>query len=364
MIYLPLNPLKAIKNKRYTAIDFGHHSLKLVQCRAESDKISLLNWEKKRLPPGIINSGRIDNINIVRIAVSSLLRQLSVKTGDLLIAPAPGQEIVSRLEVPGPGKDVLQEEINEIIANRFNLSPEEVSRDHILLNNSIHSEDGNEDKKAVLLIAMPRDVLSSYQQVFKNSSISPSVANFQGLALNSLLTYQGLLQETGMIINMGSSFTKIIIASQDDYFREHSIEPAGNHFTEQLLANEAAFARAEEKKVSFDQNSMSIHKFKFRELVEKLCSEINRLITVHEKKYPQNPIEKLHLTGGGFKLPGLKDELSDRIERDIQLIEPLKGIKVDVGEMMEEEREMQLKSKDTLSVALGLVASEVLHNER
>jgi len=97
---LPRNPIKILTGVKYTAVDFGHHSLKAVHCKARGDSIKVLKSGFKTIPHGAIHNGQIDDLSTVSSNLEDLFQEAGISPGLIIFSPAAGQEFVRRVQVP------------------------------------------------------------------------------------------------------------------------------------------------------------------------------------------------------------------------------------------------------------------------
>ena len=374
---MPLNPFKRLMGDKYTAIDFGHDSLKVVQFRVSGDELRLLEWGRSKLPGEGIENGQVEDVDMVAGELEDLMDELSIGGSNLLFSPAVGQEFVRKHEMPMMPDDELKEALRWEVEEYMNLPPEKVASDYLIL-----SED-EEEGYEILLAVLPDVALNSYRRVFKKLNYSARVANVQDLALISLLSFQGEMKRPGMIVNLGKEMARIIIAREDNFYLSRSVEIGGRHFTRVFKDPEKTWAEAESAKVkaeiiveedgseeeAVEQETMDIdmmvsdmsnqesgYGMELKALADELVEEIERSLEYYDNRYSDDELSGIFLTGGGFRLKGLKEYVKSEIDYRIDDIEPLRGMNYSSAPQTED-------LDDMMAVAVGLVASEVLYNE-
>lgn len=364
------NPLKKLRGKKYTAIDFGHDSLKVVHCRSSGKNIQLLKWGKRKLPDEAIENGQIQNINLVVNELKGLMNNHSIRPGKLLFSPAVGQEFVRKQEIPVMPEDEMQEALQWEVEEYLNLSPGEVASDYLILQEKEQNYD-------LLLVVLPDKVLEGYQQVFQRMNYTPRTANVQELALISLLAAQEKMNEPTMLVNLGKNLTRIVIAREDNFYLSRSVEIGGRHFTRIFKTADNTWAEAEKSKV---QSVIEISEQEAEEepvdidlmvsgidnknsgeaellsMAEELTSEMERSLEYYNNRFSGREISDIHITGGGFKLTGLKEYIDKEIDQNIKVIDPLKNI-------ADNRKDKSAEFKEFMAVAVGLVTSEVFYHE-
>ncbi|MFW6378291.1 MAG: type IV pilus assembly protein PilM [Bacillota bacterium] len=366
---MPRNPLHKLTGVKYTAVDFGHHSLKAVHCKVRGDNVKVLKSGVETVPQGVIHNGQIDDLPTVSNKLEDLFQDAGIKPGIIIFSPAAGQEFVRRVQVPAMPYEELEEALHWEVQEYLNLPPERVASDFLIL------EEDNENFE-ILLALMPLHILDDYKEVFERIGYRARVANMQELGMVSLLNYQEKLDESSAIINIGANKTRILIANKDEFYLSRSVDIAGSSYTRIFKDEENSWEEADEakKRSEFtpgiaeeeegetdfemvvsgfaDENN---HQTRMKDLTDELLVEINRSMEYYRERNPNQDLKKLYLTGGGSRLYGLKDYIGEQLGLEVENIDPYDSFKVKNHTSPGEEGRM--------AVASGLVASEVIHNE-
>jgi len=354
---LSINPFGSNKKNEYTALDFAHNSLNMVHCAVEGEEVVLYDWSKQRIPAGTINDGIIDNQTIIKTAVNNLLEEIPYKKGKFIISPAPGQEFLHRMQISGVEEEDLQDVIHNMLESHLSLFPKDVYCDHVIL----AKEDDTWD---ILLLAIPTGVLDGYKNIFADQSFYPQVANFQSLALISLLSYQNKLAEASLILNMDTVNSRVTIAAEGEFFLDKITGLGGEDLAWMTRGNKKGWNKEDR---SHMKSALSTDEIEEDSETEKIAvsikKEIEEAIIQQSNKYPDKPVENIYLTGGGFKLQGLKDYLAARMDYNIALLDPLENIRLDREKNSPGLSKLYRDDKNMMSRALGLVISEVLYDE-
>jgi len=365
---LPLNPIRKLRGTRYTAVDFGHYSLKAAHCRGKESKIKVLDCGQKRLPQGAIVNGRIDDISQVSRHLGELFDSLNGKPGKVIFTPAVGQEFVRKVEIPHMPEDELEEALRWEVEEYLNLPPERVASDFLIL-------EEQEDILEVLLVVLPLDVLEVYEEVFNRLKIKPQVANAQELSLISLLSFQERLENPSVIVNIGAENTRITIANKDEFYLSRTVEQGGSDYTQIFKDEDTTWEEAENTKFKTElplrveaEEAMDVDLMvsgmadsqrvagRMRELAEELAEEITRSIEYYRDRHTGQGLENIYVTGGGFRLINLQEFLEEEVGQVLTRIEPFHTIPC------ANPSALSAGEEHVMSVALGLVASEVIYH--
>ncbi|GEM_PF-793224 len=365
---MPFNPLRRLRGVKYTAIDFGHHSLKAVRCQAKKDDIKALDCGQVILPQGSIVNGRINDISHVSRQLNQLINSLEGNTGQVIFAPAVGQEFVRKISIPSMPEDELEEALRWEVEEYLNLPPEQVASDFLIL------EEGEEELE-VLLVVLPLNILDGYKEVFNRLNINPRVANAQELSLISLLTLQNKLAEPAAIINIGAEKTRITIASQNEFFLSRTVEQGGNNFTKIFKEEDNSWEEAENNKIESEiplqqeeEEALDIDLMisgmagsqrassKLREEAGRLAEEISRSLEYYQDRHSGERLTNVFVTGGGLRLTNLQQFLEQEVGYSLNKVKPFHNIRCENSSALEPGEE------NVINVALGLVASEVIYD--
>ncbi len=365
---MALNPIRKLRGSRYTAVDFGHYSLKAVHCRGKKSKIKVIDCGQKRLPQNAIINGRVDDISGVTRNLRQLFDELNGKPSRVIFSPAVGQEFVRKVEIPSMPEDELDEALRWEVEEYLTLPPERVASDFIIL-------EEKDDFLEVLLVVLPLDVLEGYEEVFNRLNIKPQVANAQELALISLLSFQDKLDKPSVIVNIGAEKTRIAIAKNNEFYLSRTLEQGGNNFTQIFKDEDVSWDEAENAKFKTEiplqveeQEALDVDLMvsgmadtqrvatRLREEAGELVEEITRSIEYYRDRHTAEPLTNIFISGGGLRLVNLIEYLEQEVGREITRIEPFHNIPCSNPSALSAGEE------HVMSVALGLVASEVIHN--
>jgi len=227
--------------------------------------------------------------------------------------------------------------------------------------------------------------VDNYLHPFSRLNLKPKVINVQPMALVSLLDFQGEVENNIAVIDIGASATQITIANKKNIMLSRTIDTGGTSFTNSIMdVKDIDFQQAEEDKTKIKLDieedaegeesseedyldSMPIgmeveseKELDLTNLASRLSSEITRSLDFFNMKNRDEEVEKIFITGGGSRLQGLKQIISEEIGREIFLIDPFKNIKQKTDKKKEELIEHY---QYEFAVAVGLAVSEVIADE-
>ena len=207
------------------------------------------------------------------------------------------------------------------------------------------------DKIPVLLIAVPKEVISKYQRIAKVLGLDLLALESESFSLARSLI--GNDNGTIMLVDFGARSTNLTILDRGYIFMSHSADLSGKEITKVVSKSlNVQQQRAEELKKTSGISSVGSEKGMAQIIspfIDKLVNEIEIMNSLFLKKEGRQ-IEKIVLTGGSSNLPGLIEYLSKSIGVEVIIGNPFSRIKFDPA--LEPILRKDLSS--SLAVAAGL----------
>jgi type IV pilus assembly protein PilM len=362
---MPVSPLSLIRGIKYTSIDFGHNSIKYLNTRVKKDNYKLLASGRREIPVGTIKNGEVMDTHFLTKIIADIFKEKHIEPGVLMITPASGQEFVRNIKMPKMPREELKEALVWEVQDFMDLDAEKIALDYIILNEK-------EEEYELLVTGISKNILNGYLEIFENNMLNAKVFNLEDMALISLLTKKNQLDKPSLILDIGASNSKILIASQNKLFLSRDVDTSGENFSNLFLDQENSFEEAEIEKKKFkffpdqaeeenldlmlsDINTSSTLQKKVKDMADEIIFEINRSLEFHNERNSDIPVNDIYLTGGGLLLDGLVNYFSEEIDNEIALIDPLKEFNI--------KNNSNQINKNFLAVAAGTIISEVMHNE-
>jgi type IV pilus assembly protein PilM len=364
---MAVSPLSLIRGVKYTAVDFGHSSIKYLSCRVKNNQIKLLASGRRELPVGTIKNGKVIDTHLLTKITGEIFSEKEMKNGVVLLTPASGQEFVRNLKMPKMPEEELKEALIWEVQDYLDLPAEKIALDYIISNEK-------EDQYELLVTVLSKDVLNGYLEIFKNNMIDVKVVNLEEMALSSLLSKNNSPKKVSLILDIGAKSSKILVAAENNLYLSREINTSGNNFSNLFLREDSNYEEAEIEKKKFeffpeqaeleqdnidlmitDLNDEKTVQKQVKSLADEIVYEINRSLEYNNERNADNQVENIYLTGGALLLNGLINYIKSQIAADIKIINPLKGFEIN-GEIDEINRHF-------MAAAAGTIVSEVMQNE-
>ena len=350
--------------KELTGIDIGTNSIKVVKAVKKNLSVQLKSRFLKKIPYQTIVEGRSFNDSIVSRHLEEIFNSIG-KPGIIITTIPSNNLIIRNMQFPLMTDKELKEAVKWEVGDYLPFSVEDAVLEYIILDKDNESID-------LLLVMVKKQVVEDYISPITSLGLKPAVVNIQPMAILSLLQYQGKLDKTAVVVDIGASGTRIIIGDHKNIYHSRTVDSGGEEFTKIFMEEkDYSFNEAEEFKIhngikekgstdtgvdlAYDQIAaagLGINDL----LISSACNivnEISRSLDYYVMKY-KYPIENVFITGGGSKLSRLKDMITKELDIELTNINPFEGFGLDKVVDVNAEK---------YAVAVGLILSEVLENE-
>ena len=328
------------KPKKILVLDLGMQSLRLAEFSIDKNGELTLSRGASReflLDPSMEQS-RPEQI---KLSVQEILKDWGLKSADdCCILPA--HSVFTRvvpLDIPG-GSGGLKDRIEEVIQfeaqQNIPFPLDEVAWDYVTMGETASGAVN------VVFVAVKSDLLESICQSLRAAGLIVVSVTAAPLALYDAFrnTYPESSDTTTLLLDMGSRTTNLLIAGPGTFFAR-SI-PSGGLALTAAIAKElnAELEAAEQLKITHGSVSSGSATEKpadhldaglaliIRRVMLKTQSDISRSLSFYLSSQGGQGPSRILLTGGMASLPGLREFLSEKFLRDVQLFDPLRTLTI------------------------------------
>jgi type IV pilus assembly protein PilM len=275
--------------------------------------------------------------------LQEIIKRHSLSAQQVLFALPGRASFVRQLRIPKVSGDRLQRLIQYEARQQIPFS-----LDEIILDSHVFS--GEEPELGVTLVAIRRTIIDQYCGMLKTAGLVPDVIDVATLSLfNAYFPYLKEQQtEMAALVDIGASTTDIIVCKKG---RVEFIRPAplaGDTLTK-VLSDQMSLPwdQAEELKIELGKLDPSIDRqtdplafgeadqaARVRVFLSKgfdaIVNEIRRTLDFYVSQPDGEPIEKVMLTGGTSRIPGLAEFVESRLNIPCEVLHPFDTTLVDV----------------------------------
>lgn len=309
------------QNELVVGLDIGSHAVKVCQLKRTSSGYTIITLGSTVLPEGAVEDGTLNDPEIVSKAISELFKNLKIKNKKVGFSISGYSVIVKKVNLAVMESAQLEEHIMAEAEQYIPFDIEDVYLDFQDLKTS-HQET---DRTDVMLVAAKKEIVDDYLDMLRSLNLTPVIVDVDGFALENTFEYNYQKNDNVALIDIGASKMSINILSQGLSVVARDIIVGSRQLTEQIQnVFDIEFEEAEALKIG------AVQAVEKQEDIEKIFSttctqwvlEIKKAIDLYHSNHPDQPLKKLILSGGGAKVSGLVEFLSQETGLHVELLNP------------------------------------------
>ena len=311
-------------------VDVGSSSVKAVELQGKSGDFQLLSLGFEALQSDSVVDGQIMELNAVSNAIGSIFNEHKIKTMKVAAGVNGHSVIVKNIVLPQMTDDELQESFAWHAEEHIPFDITDVNLDY-------HVTARSNDAIHVLMAACKRDKIANLKQAIQLAGKQPAVIDVDAFALQNCyeLNYEPQPGQVVALLNIGASTTNINIlnGAQSVFTRDATF--GGNQYTS-LLQKELGltFDQAESVK-----RGMALPEGADQREIGPILDTVSDILALEIQKTMDfyrataeegnSAVQSILVSGGGSKLTGLVEFLSNRFEIPVEMFDPFRKIRVD-----------------------------------
>ena len=343
---------RGLSKKGLVGLDIGSSSVKAVELQGKGNNIQLVSLGYESLPEDSIVDGQIMELNNVSNAVQNIFRSNQMKTERVAAGVSGNSVIVKNIVVPQMSEEELEESIEWHAEEHIPFDITDVSLDYQITGNGA-------DALHVLMAACKREKVSNIRQAIQLAGKEPAVIDVDAFALQNCyeVNYRPQPGDVVALLNIGASTMNINILNGVRSVFTRDVSGGGSQYTS-LLQKELGltFDQAEAVKRGM-QLPDGVEQTQISSIMETVSEilglEIQKTMDFYRATADDNEatVHRILISGGGSKLPGLRDYLAKRFEMQVEVFDPFRQITVDARKF---DPDYMREVVPEMAVAVGL----------
>lgn len=325
--------------KQHLAVDIGSQNTKIMTLNPKGhvDQLTI-----KPTPPNIFDTGAIlDEGNLVDFLLNcagtmDLKDEISVITG------VSGKGVITKkIDIPQMEEHLIPEHLPFESEQYLPYEVDEMDLDYEILKGIPTS---SENQIPILLVAVLKNTVNQYSEVFEKSYMSCDILDASVFALFNVFEKNYSLDpnKNYLLIDIGLNSSNFVGVVKNQVIFTRSFPFGGNFHTQKIMNKmQVTFDAAEEFKKTLGHNKESPQEllpFIQEEVNPAFCGEIRSGYEVYLSFFPNHPVSEIYVTGGGSRTKGLLKALNDQMSVPVSLLNPFLNVKLNPNLMtMEEE---------------------------
>ena len=316
--------------KQYVGLDIGSSSLKLVEILGEKGSYTMNRFLTVPLDKGVIVDGAVVDIDALAEAIKSLFKNSGCQKKSIVTSLSGHSVIIKKANFPDMDDHDLQETIHDEASKYLPFdNMDDVNFDFQVLGRNANNPNQND----VIIVAAKKDAIEGYAEAIDIAGLSLAIMDVDSFALETMYqeNYEYEEKDVVVIANIGASITSLNVVRNAASIFTRDFALGGNMITEAIQSQYGVSAEESEQiKLHGPEGDESAKMEFFRNtllpLADSLCAEIDRSIDYFRSTYNDEDIKMILLAGGGANIPGIVNDLSQRLSVPVEIINPFKKI--------------------------------------
>jgi type IV pilus assembly protein PilM len=352
-----LNRLRATKARNpfrrqssFVVLDIGSSSVKLAEVQQGPSGPRVLAVGVAPLPPGAVQSNIVQEQEPVVQAIRALVTDGGVRA-DQAITAVPGPAvIVKKIILPAESGAAVE---TAVLAEAGNLIPDSLDRVHLDYQVVDWIDSGN--KMEVLVVAVKRDIVNTYTEAIRAAQLEPVVVDVDYFALENMfeLNYDPPSHHPVALVNIGARYSSINILKDGRSTFTGDVAVGGAEYSD-AIARQLGITAEQAEAVKLGRAVPGVERAAAEPVVgsvtEFIVEEIQRALSFFWTAATDEPLGGIVLSGGTARMPGLSEQLKQRLQCEVDVADPFRRVSV----ARRADQQLVHECGSALAVAVGL----------
>jgi type IV pilus assembly protein PilM len=321
--------LSAFRRPKSTVgLDIGSGYVKVVVIDHSGAQPEVSHISYTPLIADAIVEGEVMDPQLVVEAVRSVFDGLGLKSKRVISSVGGRDVIVKKIPMDRMKEEDARESIRWEAEQHVPFDMESVQLDFQILD---PEADGLQMQ--VLLVAAKRELIDQRVSLLKESGLVPAVVDVDAFALFNAFEYNHPEAMTGssVLVNVGHEVATVNLLQDGVPVLTRDIPFGSRALRETLRRARGITAEAAEDILQGRSPEQAEYLPLLVQGCEDLAIGIERAVAFLSMGGGQGRIERVYLSGGGARIPGLAEAVSDRLRTRTQVANPLQRLKVRPG---------------------------------
>lgn len=308
-------------------VDVGTFLLKVVELSKWGERVSLKNYGELKASSLYDKPFRTFEKNALLLsqedigrALRAILQEAKIDTRRAVFSIPDFSSFFTNFTLPPMTGEEVKSAVEFEARKHIPVPLSEVTFDWQVIDGHI----GKNQSVDILLVAVPNEVISQYREIARLAGLNlvAMEAEVFGLIRSSIGDEKGPV----IMVDIGAQSTTINAVYKGTLRMSHSMDVAGNSFTERLsqILNVDRF-EAETQKRERGMNIALGERPLLCPLVDGIVAEIQKFISNFHQSEHQD-VRAVIMGGGAASLPGLREYIASQLSLDVAIADPFRSI--------------------------------------
>ena len=315
------------KERNLLGVDIGSHSIKIVDITKTRGRYVLKSMGLGMIPSECIVDKDIMDSETVVETIRNLRDNLKIRSRNAATAISGHSVIVKKAELPLMSPSELEQTLQIEAEQYIPFDINDVYIDFFILGESLERS----DMMDVLFVASKKEMVDDYASALRNAGLKPMLVDVDVFALETMYqaNYAEAPETIVALVDIGASMININIIKDGISIFARDISMGGRQLTERIQREfGVSYERAENIKAGSDVGGIDLERINyiFKMAAETYVQEIRRTLDFFLSTMVNENIERIYLSGGSARLPGLSSALEKQVEVPVEMINPFNNI--------------------------------------
>lgn len=321
------NPFK--RTGGYLVVDIGSSSVKLAEVFHGGSGPRITALAHAPLPPTVIQSNVIQDEAPVVDAIRTLVQRTGAQSKAVITAVPGPAVIVKKVVLPAQTGNAVDA---AVLAEAQQLIPDSLDNVHLDYQVVDWMEDGN--KMEVLVVAVKREIINSYTAAIRAAGLDPAVVDVDYFALENMFEVNYDASEGGSValVNIGARYSSINILKDGRSTFTGDVPVGGAEFTDALV-RQLGVSPGDADALKRGQGAANVEPADAEPILgsvtEFIVEEVQRALSFFWTAATDEPLGAVLLSGGPSRTPGLATQLKDRLDTNVEVVDPFRRVTLD-----------------------------------
>lgn len=317
------------KKDSLVGLDIGSRSVKVAEITETKNGRKLRRFGMADIPPGAIEDGAISDTETVAQVIRQLLKSASIKATNVALSIGGYSVIIKKINVQTMPEEQLQETIHFEAEQYIPFDISDVNLDFQLLG----EVENNPSQMSVFLVAAKKEMVNDYINLATLVGLTPCIVDVEAFALQNIFEANYDIQgENVALIDIGASKTSLNILKDNSSVFMRDVALGCIQINQKIMSMlDCSYDQAELIKFGEPSTKLSAEELKqiISAVVTDWCTEIRRALDFFYTNYPDDPIKRIILSGGGANIAEFRQLLAAESAAQVETLNPFSGVVVD-----------------------------------
>ena len=318
------------QKKQFVGLDIGSSSLKAVELRPTGkDSYALAAYGFEEMSPEWVADGAIMASGPIADAINRIFTNQHIQNDKVVTSISGHSVIVKKISIHLRDEEDLAESIRWEAGQHLPFDIDDVNFDF-----QVMGENSSTDMLDVLFVAVKKDRIQSYINVFNQAKKTPVILDVDAFALQNAyeFNYEPRHDSTAALLNIGANKMMINLVSGTEFLFTRDISVGGHRYTEFLQKEfNLNYEQAQALKLgdAIDNIAQTDVQYVIDSVTEIISMEVQKTFDFFKSTSTVKNIDRMLVSGGAVHTQGLLDALGNNLDIPIEEFDSFRRIQVD-----------------------------------